>query len=117
MTREEFKKLVAERRAKSRYLDTHLIEVTAMWAFDTLALPVFNQFYGSDEIPIEETLDGHGQGYSIDVLIDLDGTQKFYSVGWYNFEDKRWRIQSEDRYRFKLDAMTWTYIKRNDLTK
>jgi hypothetical protein len=31
-----------------------------------------------------------GDGFSEDVLIDIDGMRKKFVVGWYDFDEKKW---------------------------
>lgn len=121
MTREEFKnklaiEIVARFAAKSSRgtpIAKESFINAALWAFDTLALPVFHQFYGPEVVPPSITEDGE----SAYVLIDLNGNQTHYGIGWYDHQDKRWQVRGDDYGIFDARVMTWTYIKRNDLTK
>lgn len=115
MTREEFKNLAEETALKPPVMvaQSQAFKTGALWAFDTLALPVFHQFYGPEVVPPSITEDGE----SAYVLIDLNGNQTHYGIGWYDHQDKRWQVRGDDYGIFDARVMTWTYIKRNDLTK
>lgn len=50
----------------------------------------------TDETKPEEVInEGDPEGYSEDVLIDLDGFRKTFSVGWYDFDDDVWKLNDE----------------------
>lgn len=53
---------------------------------------LFTNWHNSKEFPAEITLNGEPEGYSEDVLIDIDGYRKNFRVGWYDFDDKEWRL-------------------------
>lgn len=61
--------------------------------------------HGADEFPA-----GNGEGFSDDVLIDLDGWRKHFAIGWYDHDDKEWRFHQEDRSQFEPANMKWTYL-------
>lgn len=108
MTREEFKRQLEERLFGMDLTDSIFYRQGALWAFDLL-----NHFYGPDQVPPAKDEDGCSEN----VLVDLNGRGDDFLVGWYDHENKEWMFHSNDTSMFESAHMTWTYIKRNDLTK
>lgn len=62
--------------------------------------------YGASELPPSI---GETEGYSDDVLIDLDGYRKYFAIGYYDHDNKRWFVRDEDsRQDLDLKHMKWT---------
>jgi len=61
----------------------------------------------SDEFPPDL-----GEGYSEDVLIDVDGWRKNFRVGWYDHENKLWFIYDDTNWKVKINKkhMKWFYL-------
>jgi hypothetical protein len=61
----------------------------------------WGEAFDSNQLP-ENT----GDGFSEDVLIDIDGNRKKFIVGWYDFDDKEW---TSDAASVKIDRekMKW----------
>lgn len=51
-----------------------------------------------------------GEGYSKDVLVDMNGGGKDFQVGWYDYDEKRWLFHFHDTSNFNADTMKWVYI-------
>lgn len=67
------------------------------------------RFYSiNDHEGLEEVIanDGTPDGYTKDVLIDLDGNKKNFRVGWYDTDDKEWRLYSDDTIDMKHAVYT-----------
>lgn len=59
-------------------------------------------WYGQEERPEQVLIDSKKEGrphqtagYSKDVLIDMDGYRKNFRIGWYDFDDKEWRLHDK----------------------
>lgn len=46
--------------------------------------------------------------YSDDLLIDTDGKRKYFTVGWYDFDDKKWRCKSNES--LDEEQLLWQYL-------
>lgn len=65
-------------------------------------------YYGATDTPPSI---GENEGYSDDVLIDIDGYRKHFSIGYYDYDNKRWFIRDEEsRPDLDLEHMSWTYL-------
>jgi hypothetical protein len=74
----------------------------------------FTNFYGNGAKPEEVEVDGKPDGYSIDVLIDLDGNRKDFRIGWYDFDDKKWRLHYQSaEIQIEVEHMKWTNLPLN----
>ena len=52
--------------------------------------------------------DVRGEGYSEDVLIDVNGTGKIFRVGWYDFDDEKWWFHDQSaENNFDEDYAVW----------
>jgi hypothetical protein len=47
-----------------------------------------------------------GEGYSEDVLIDIDGMRKHFCIGWYDFDDKEW-VTDSPAVTIDQEKMKW----------
>lgn len=73
---------------------------------------LFTDFHPSTEYPAEEVIKGEGQGYSEEVLIDIDGWRKKFRIGYYDMDNKMWLlVESTDK--IDLDHMRWTELPLN----
>ena len=73
---------------------------------------LFTDFHTSAEIPKEEVIKGEKQGYSEEVLIDIDGWRKKFRIGYYDIDNKMWLlIESTDK--IDLEHMRWTELPLN----
>lgn len=50
-----------------------------------------------------------GEGYSNNVLIDMDGSRNHYSIGWYDHDESKWFFQGDDSF-FHPTAMRWSNL-------
>lgn len=66
-------------------------------------------WHDHEAVPEEVIHEGERQGYSDDVLIDLDGHRKDYAIGWYDFDTKEWALDSEKFTQDDIDHehMSW----------
>lgn len=67
-------------------------------------------WHNSDEFPSDKT----GEGYSVDVLCDVNGNRKEFRVGWYDFDDKAWQFHDTDRSWLEEKHLKWTYLPLAD---
>lgn len=51
-----------------------------------------------------------GEGYSKDVLIDMNGKRKDFQVGWYDHDEKEWRFHVSDTSNLDLEKLEWREI-------
>lgn len=59
----------------------------------------------------DETPEGNfPDGYSFDVLIDLNGNRKDFRVGWYDFDKKEWMFHVSDVSALEIEHLKWTYL-------
>jgi hypothetical protein len=73
-----------------------------------------NEIHTSKEYPTEVLLEGEKEGYSEDVLIDIDGYRNKFRTGWYDFDDKTWRLHDiEAQKEIDLNHMKWTELPLN----
>jgi hypothetical protein len=59
---------------------------------------------------INEFPPNNGEGYSKDVIVDMNGEEKDFQVGWYDHDEKRWLFHFHDTSNFNPDKMKWAYI-------
>jgi hypothetical protein len=70
---------------------------------------LFTDFHPSTDHPAEEVIKGEGQGYSEEVLIDIDGYRLFFRIGYYDMDNKTWfLVESTDK--IDLKHMRWTNL-------
>jgi hypothetical protein len=76
-------------------------------------------FHTGKEFPTEVLFENEKsgnvkQGYSEEVLIDLDGNRKDFRTGWYDFDDKAWRLHDKaEEKNIDLEHMKWTELPLN----
>lgn len=70
---------------------------------------MFTNFYPSTEHPAEEVIKDEGQGYSEEVLIDIDGYRLFFRIGYYDMEIKEWLLL-DSKDKIDLKHMRWTHL-------
>lgn len=51
-----------------------------------------------------------GEGYSKDVLIDMNGQRKDFQIGWYDFDERKWCFHVSDTSNLDLEKMEWRSI-------
>lgn len=51
-----------------------------------------------------------GDGYSVDVLCDVNGNRKDFRVGWYDFDDKKWMFHDLDRSWLDEEHLKWASL-------
>lgn len=68
-------------------------------------MKTFNTAHPITELPEQPD---HKEGYSDDLLIDIDGWRKNFTVGHYDFDEKRWYIHNPD-LTIESTAM-WQYL-------
>lgn len=75
---------------------------------------LFTNWHAGNEFPTEVLVEGEKDGYSEDVLIDLDGYRKTFRTGWYDFDDKAWRLHNKaEEKNIDLEHMKWTELPLN----
>jgi len=59
-----------------------------------------------------KTLPQHNgkEGYSDDVLIDVDGNRKTFVIGWYDFDENKWEVPYFLKTSIDLKHMKWMYL-------
>lgn len=70
----------------------------------------FSSPFTDETKPEEVKLDGVPEGYSEDVLIDLDGLRREFRVGWYDFDDDKWRLHDKAMQKF-IDRKNMKWLK------
>lgn len=70
---------------------------------------IFNTW---NECSVTAPIDLEGEGYSVEVLIDLNGQRKSYGVGWYDYDNKCWRFHEYGRAAifFHFATAKWQYL-------
>lgn len=66
----------------------------------------YEGWHNYDEVPKGNFPDG----YSFDVLIDLNGKRKDFRVGWYDFDNKEWMFHVMDTSSIVLQHLSWTKL-------
>ena len=72
------------------------------------------EFFDSTKKPI----DLEKQGYSVDVLIDVDGNRKNFEIGWWDYDDQLWRFHNVDANELHdiVDKkLLWAYLPLAEL--
>lgn len=65
----------------------------------------FTNFHSMDEHPEEV----NGEGYTDDVLIDIDGKRETFRVGWYDPERDQWYLHDKKEH-VELDVALWCHL-------
>lgn len=68
-------------------------------------MKTFDIWHQATELPDHSGEDG----YSDDVLIDLDGNRETFRVGWYDFDEKAWMLYDTDSAVIYEHAK-WRYL-------
>jgi len=69
--------------------------------------PFFDaNFHGYNDIPRSLMTSHYGAQTSDEVLIDLDGNRKYFSIGWYDFDELKWISQEGEVEK----TMVWTNL-------
>jgi hypothetical protein len=106
----EFNKLLAQEITRRYSIDgpeSRLFIEAAIWGFRLFEKSVLGVVFFE---PATLLPSNNGDGYSDDVLIDLNGLRKHFAIGWYDYDQKKWYFHQEDNSYFKPADMTWTYL-------
>lgn len=73
---------------------------------------VLTQAFGPNEFPkLADDNDPEDDALSVHVLIDIDGTKKYFDTGWYNFTEKSWNnCNSFFTSQIQKNEFKWMYI-------
>lgn len=64
-------------------------------------------WHDHESVPEEVIHKGEGQGYSDDVLIDMNGNRKNFTIGWFDHDDKEWKFYWEDTSMLEPKHLHW----------